>query len=41
MPTVEFKIQAVPEMDYNISDKDAQNNLTPRGELMIRGSGIF
>lgn len=41
MPGVEFKVLAVPDMNYNIQDQDAQGNQTPRGELLIRGSGIF
>lgn len=41
MPGVEFKIQAVPEMEYNITDKNEQGEVTPRGELLIRGTGIF
>lgn len=41
MPGVEFKVLAVPDMNYNIGDKDEQGRQTPRGELLIRGSGIF
>lgn len=41
MPGTEFKIQAVPEMDYKITDTDDEGRQTPRGELLIRGSGIF
>lgn len=41
MPGVEFKIQAVSEMEYNVDDKDKNGQVTPRGELLIRGTGVF
>lgn len=37
---IEFKIQAVPEMEYTTSDKDELGNITPRGELLLRGTGV-
>ncbi len=41
MPGVEFKVLAVPDMNYNIGDKDEQGRQTPRGELHIRSPGIL
>lgn len=38
---VEFKLKAVPDMEYLISDTDETGRPTPRGELLIRGTGIF
>ena len=41
MPGVEFKILSVPDMQYNIEDVNENGQTTPRGELLIRGTGIF
>lgn len=38
---VEFKIAAVPDMEYLVTDQNEEGEVTPRGELLIRGSGIF
>lgn len=37
---MEFKLVDVPEMKYTHKDKDEQGNLTPRGELWIRGPNV-
>ena len=37
----EFKIVDVPEMSYTSKDKDESGNPLPRGELWIRGFGVF
>ena len=37
----EFKIVDVAEMSYTSRDKDADGNPMPRGELWIRGFGVF
>lgn len=34
--STEFKLESVPEMDYNALDPD-----TPKGELLLRGPGLF
>lgn len=41
VPAVEFKIQSVQEMDYLVTDSDEKGQPTPRGELLIRGYGVF
>ena len=38
---VEFKVESVPDMNYLVTDSDEHGNLTPRGELLMRGSGVF
>lgn len=38
---VEFKIAAVPDMEYLVSDQNESGETTPRGELLIRGTGVF
>lgn len=37
----EFKLVDVPEMNYKSTDKDEYGNLIPRGEMCIRGHGVF
>lgn len=37
----EIKIVSVPEMNYFSTDKDENGNICPRGELCLRGSGVF
>lgn len=37
----EFKLLDVPEMNYTSKDKDEDGNPLPRGELLIRGYGVF
>lgn len=41
LPNIEFKLLDVPEMKYLSTDRDEQNRLTPRGEILIRGLGVF
>ena len=31
----------VPELDYRATDKDANGKPIPRGEICLRGPGIF
>lgn len=42
-PTVntEFKIADIPEMNYSSKDVDEKGNPAPRGEMCIRGPGVF
>ena len=37
----EFKLTDVPEMKYTSKDKDEKGNKCPRGEMCIRGPGVF
>ena len=37
----EIKIVSVPEMNYLSSDKDSTGACCPRGEICIRGYGVF
>ena len=41
MPAVEFKIQSVQDMEYLVTDTDSMGQPSPRGELLIRGYGVF
>jgi len=41
LANIEFKIIDVPEMNYTIKDKDEKGFYRPRGELYMRGPGIF
>ena len=38
---LEAKIIDVPSMDYLATDKDKDGNVTPRGEICLRGPQIF
>ncbi|CAD8054344.1 unnamed protein product [Paramecium sonneborni] len=38
---IEFKLVDVPQMNYYSTDKDEQGRPTPRGEICIRGNGLF
>ncbi|CAD8136283.1 unnamed protein product [Paramecium octaurelia] len=38
---IEFKVVDVPQMNYFSTDKDEQGRPTPRGEICIRGNGLF
>ncbi len=42
-PTVntEFKVVDVPDMGYTSKDKDEKGNQVPRGEVWIKGPGVF
>lgn len=37
----EFKLVDVPELDYRVTDIDAYGKPMPRGEIFMRGPGIF
>lgn len=37
----EFKLVDVPDMNYTSKDKDLEGNPLPRGELWMRGYGVF
>jgi len=39
--SLEMKTVDVPEMNYLSTDKNAENELTPRGEVCLRGPGVF
>lgn len=38
---VEYKLLDIPEMNYTHKDKDDQGRPMPRGEVLIRGPGVF
>ncbi len=40
-PSLQFKLQDIPEMGYTSDDKDSQGRPTPRGEIWLRGAGVF
>jgi long-chain acyl-CoA synthetase len=40
-PNTEFKLVDVPEVNFFHTDKDANGVARPRGELYLRGPGIF
>ena len=37
----EFKLVDVPELDYRVTDIDVNGKPMPRGEIFMRGPGIF
>ena len=37
----EFKLVDVPELDYRVTDIDVNGKPMPRGEICMRGPGIF
>lgn len=41
MSSLEMKLRDVPEMNYTSNDKDENGNPTPRGEILVRGNGVF
>lgn len=38
---VEYKLVDIPEMHYTHLDKDEQGRSMPRGEICMRGPGVF
>lgn len=40
-PNYEYKLVDCPDLNYTSLDKDQDGNPTPRGEICIRGHGIF
>ena len=38
---VEYKVVDVADMNYTSKDKDQDGNLVPRGEVWLRGPGVF
>ena len=38
---MEFKLVDIPEMGYHSTDRDLEGNLAPRGEICVRGNGVF
>lgn len=41
VPQNEFKLIDVPEMSYLSTDKDENGNLSPRGEILVRGANVI
>ena len=38
---IEYKLLDIPEMHYTHDDKDEQGRSVPRGEILMRGPGVF
>ncbi len=36
-----MKLVDIPEMGYTSKDLDKEGNPTPRGEICVRGNGVF
>jgi long-subunit acyl-CoA synthetase (AMP-forming) len=36
-----MKLADIPEMNYTSEDVDEEGNRTPRGEIWVRGAGVF
>lgn len=41
LPSNEFKLIDVPEMNYFATDKDEDGNPSPRGEILVRGGNVI
>jgi len=41
LPSMELKLQDVPEMEYYSTDKDENGNEMPRGEICVRGNSVI
>ena len=39
--SLEFKLKDIPEMLYTSDDKDEEGKPMPRGEILLRGSGVM
>jgi len=37
----DFKLQDIPEMEYLSTDRDSEGNLTPRGEVCLKGPSVI
>ena len=38
---VQYKLEDIPEMNYSHKDKDEEGRSTPRGQILMRGPGVF
>lgn len=41
LPSLEFKLLDIPDMQYFSNDKDEKGQLCPRGEILVRGTPVF